>query len=253
MVRHHRPRRPPRRASPLPRTKPASRRFSAASRRGQRMQGWNEERWTELRATYYGMCSRVDHQFGLLGDALRECGRYGGRGHLPVLRPRRLHRRLWTGREDPEHLRRLPDPRAAGGQAAGRRAGDSGRPRSTGGTRGLYGDGVRPHRHRPRLRPLRPQPAATGERHRRRVRARCGLLRRRPAPRRGAGLRAGEHQRRRFPRPVCAAHSAPDPARRAVPQQGDHVPHGDPQVRPAPVRERRALRSGARSGGSSAT
>ena len=45
-------------------------------RRGQRLQGWSEERWTELRATYYGMCSRVDHQFGLLGDALRECGRY---------------------------------------------------------------------------------------------------------------------------------------------------------------------------------
>jgi arylsulfatase A-like enzyme len=42
----------------------------------QELQGWTEERWTELRATYYGMCSRVDHQFGLLIDALREAGMY---------------------------------------------------------------------------------------------------------------------------------------------------------------------------------
>ncbi|MDP6490622.1 MAG: sulfatase-like hydrolase/transferase, partial [Kiritimatiellia bacterium] len=34
----------------------------------QNMQGWSEERWSELRATYYGMCSRVDHQFGMLLD-----------------------------------------------------------------------------------------------------------------------------------------------------------------------------------------
>jgi len=42
----------------------------------QNLQGWTEERWTELRATYYGMCARVDHQFGLLMDALREAGMY---------------------------------------------------------------------------------------------------------------------------------------------------------------------------------
>jgi arylsulfatase A-like enzyme len=42
----------------------------------QNMQGWTEERWTELRATYYGMCARVDHQFGLVTDALREAGAY---------------------------------------------------------------------------------------------------------------------------------------------------------------------------------
>ena len=42
----------------------------------QGLQGWSEERWTELRATYYGMCARVDHQFGLLSDALRASGRY---------------------------------------------------------------------------------------------------------------------------------------------------------------------------------
>jgi arylsulfatase A-like enzyme len=44
--------------------------------KNQRLQGWTEERWTELRATYYGMCARVDHQFGLLMDALRESGIY---------------------------------------------------------------------------------------------------------------------------------------------------------------------------------
>jgi arylsulfatase A-like enzyme len=42
----------------------------------QGLQSWTEERWTELRATYYGMCARVDHQFGLLLDTLKESGRY---------------------------------------------------------------------------------------------------------------------------------------------------------------------------------
>jgi arylsulfatase A-like enzyme len=42
----------------------------------QKLQNWDEERWSELRATYYGMCARVDHQFGLLLDALREEGVY---------------------------------------------------------------------------------------------------------------------------------------------------------------------------------
>jgi arylsulfatase A-like enzyme len=44
--------------------------------RRQNMQSWSEDRWTELRATYYGMCARVDHQFGLLMNALREAGIY---------------------------------------------------------------------------------------------------------------------------------------------------------------------------------
>jgi arylsulfatase A-like enzyme len=43
---------------------------------GQNLKGWSEERWTELRATYYGMCARVDHQFGMLIEALREAGLY---------------------------------------------------------------------------------------------------------------------------------------------------------------------------------
>jgi arylsulfatase A-like enzyme len=42
----------------------------------QRLGGWSEGRWRELRATYYGMCSRVDHQFGMVVDALREAGIY---------------------------------------------------------------------------------------------------------------------------------------------------------------------------------
>lgn len=40
------------------------------------MHGWTEERWNELRATYYGMCSRVDHQVGLIVEALKEAGIY---------------------------------------------------------------------------------------------------------------------------------------------------------------------------------
>lgn len=45
-----------------------------AERQG--LTGWTEDRWDELRATYLGMCARVDHQFGLLLDALREAGIY---------------------------------------------------------------------------------------------------------------------------------------------------------------------------------
>ena len=35
-------------------------------RRNQGLQGWAEERWTELRAVYYGMCARLDHQLGMI-------------------------------------------------------------------------------------------------------------------------------------------------------------------------------------------
>ena len=41
---------------------------------GQRLQGWTEDRWTELRATYYAQCARVDHQLGLLVEAMRSAG-----------------------------------------------------------------------------------------------------------------------------------------------------------------------------------
>lgn len=46
----------------------------------QLLQNWTEERWTELRAVYYGMCARVDHQFGMILDALRAAGRYENSG-----------------------------------------------------------------------------------------------------------------------------------------------------------------------------
>ena len=42
----------------------------------QRLQGWSEERFNELRAVYYGMCARVDAQFGMVVDALKESGIY---------------------------------------------------------------------------------------------------------------------------------------------------------------------------------
>lgn len=42
----------------------------------QNLQKWDEDRWTELRATYYGMCARIDHQFGLILQALKEAGIY---------------------------------------------------------------------------------------------------------------------------------------------------------------------------------
>lgn len=40
----------------------------------QHLSGWTEAQWTELRATYYGMCARVDHLFGLLVQTLKETG-----------------------------------------------------------------------------------------------------------------------------------------------------------------------------------
>lgn len=45
---------------------------------GQHLTGWTEERWRELRAAYYGMCMRVDHQFGLIVEAMKEAGLYDG-------------------------------------------------------------------------------------------------------------------------------------------------------------------------------
>jgi arylsulfatase A-like enzyme len=45
-------------------------------RKRQGLTGWCEEKWDELRATYYGMCARVDHQFGLVVRALVDAGLY---------------------------------------------------------------------------------------------------------------------------------------------------------------------------------
>ncbi len=40
----------------------------------QRLGAWSEERFAELRATYYGMCSRIDEQLRVVIDALKERG-----------------------------------------------------------------------------------------------------------------------------------------------------------------------------------
>lgn len=42
----------------------------------QRLEGWSEERWDELRACYYAMCARVDHQFDLVTSAFKNRGIY---------------------------------------------------------------------------------------------------------------------------------------------------------------------------------
>lgn len=42
----------------------------------QNLRGWSDARWRELRATYYGMCARVDHQLGMVLQALKVTGQY---------------------------------------------------------------------------------------------------------------------------------------------------------------------------------
>jgi arylsulfatase A-like enzyme len=42
----------------------------------QHLMNWTEDLWRELRATYYGMCARVDYQLGLLLNALKATGLY---------------------------------------------------------------------------------------------------------------------------------------------------------------------------------
>ncbi len=37
---------------------------------------WTEDRWRELRRTYYGMCARVDYQLGMVVQALKDAGMY---------------------------------------------------------------------------------------------------------------------------------------------------------------------------------
>lgn len=45
-------------------------------RSGQGLTGWSEERWEELRRTYYAMIARVDAQFRMVVEALKEAGFY---------------------------------------------------------------------------------------------------------------------------------------------------------------------------------
>ena len=47
-----------------------------AIRANQKLQGYTEEQWEELRAVYLGMVSKVDDQFRRLCDALKEAGEY---------------------------------------------------------------------------------------------------------------------------------------------------------------------------------
>jgi arylsulfatase A-like enzyme len=42
----------------------------------QALSQWSESQWDELRTTYYAMCARVDAQFALVMQALREAGLY---------------------------------------------------------------------------------------------------------------------------------------------------------------------------------
>jgi arylsulfatase A-like enzyme len=42
----------------------------------QNLQKWSKDRWNELRATYYGMCARLDHQFGLIIEELKKRNYY---------------------------------------------------------------------------------------------------------------------------------------------------------------------------------
>jgi arylsulfatase A-like enzyme len=42
----------------------------------QNLQSWSEDRWCELLATYYGMCARVDAQFGMIVETLKKTGIY---------------------------------------------------------------------------------------------------------------------------------------------------------------------------------
>jgi arylsulfatase A-like enzyme len=50
--------------------------LQAAIRTRQDLDGHDEAWWTELRATYYGMCARVDAQVGVIVEALRQAGLY---------------------------------------------------------------------------------------------------------------------------------------------------------------------------------
>ena len=50
--------------------------IETAIRSRQGLEGYTEEDWDELRATYLGMCMKVDAQFKRLCDALKEAGEY---------------------------------------------------------------------------------------------------------------------------------------------------------------------------------
>lgn len=60
----------------LPKRKDLEPSIYDAIRDVQKMHNWSEARWIELQATYYASCARVDHQFGMIMEALRRRGVY---------------------------------------------------------------------------------------------------------------------------------------------------------------------------------
>ena len=96
----------------------------------QRLHSWTEDRWQELRATYYGMCARTDHQTrdGLYWPRL-VLQRGDGPEHTKAVMCRtrewKYVRRLYESdelydlRHDPQELdNRINDPACAGALAA---------------------------------------------------------------------------------------------------------------------------------------
>ena len=65
----------PRRA-PVPKNKSLEPSLYEEMRSTLGMQNWTDEQWAELQATYYAACARVDHQYGMLLEALKSAGIY---------------------------------------------------------------------------------------------------------------------------------------------------------------------------------
>ena len=65
---------PPRR--PLPSAEAGKTQTISVMAERHGMTGWDESRFDELRALYYGMCARIDHQFGLVMQALKDAEMY---------------------------------------------------------------------------------------------------------------------------------------------------------------------------------
>ena len=221
-------------------------RLLSAIRDGQRLCGWSEARWRELRATYYGMCSRVDHQLGLLLEALRSTERYDDSAvfvfsdHGDFTGDYGLVEKTQNTFQD--CLSRVPFVVKP--------------PASVGGVAGIRDQLVElvdlpatvydladidcGYWHFGRsLVPLFDDAGPCASRHR--------VLRRRAAARRGAGQRTREPFCRHGAWSLLAAHSgAGAGGDGAAARQGRDVPHGAIQVRSPHVRNRRVLRLGRR-------
>ena len=212
----------------------------------QGLQTWTEDRWTELRATYYGMCARLDHQFGLLLAALREAEMYDDTAiflfadHGDFTGDYGLVEKTQNTFED--CLSRVPfivKPPAGVPVKPGIRDALVELVDFPATVEAL----TRHHTATHALRPLAP----AGDQRRDGRPPRCRLLRGRPAARRDALHGAGEQFVAGPHGLVLAARQSPD-QRGAGAHQGGHVPHGRLQVRAPALRAGRALRSARRSG-----